>query len=223
MKQSSFSEDSMALNAAASHAPKGTWSDSLAEKKYPSNDIGQANVLEESDTTGGTIVIESKPSMGSITLDGRPLEVTTPYTIKHLAPGRHGIRVAKDSLNAFALVTVKEHKTINVSVRLKKEVVAKTPPVAQKKGHALAWSLSISSVALFACSAVSYYFALADQNKAQDAKNFLDESQVPGSVYEETLAKNKQNSDAARKEMGISEILAGIGALDLGLGVVFFF
>jgi PEGA domain len=223
MKQSTFSEDSLALNAAASPAQKGTWSDSLAEKEYPSNNIGQANVLEKSDSTGGTIVIESKPSIASITLDGRPLQVTTPYTIKHLAPGRHGIRLTKDSLNAFTLVTVKEHKIISVSVRLKKEVVPKTPPVAQKKGHGLAWSLSLSSVALFACGAVSYYFALADQNKAQDAKNFLDESLVPGNAYEENLAKNKQKSDAARKEVGISEILAGVGILDLGLGVVFFF
>ena len=151
------------------------------------------------------------------------METTTPCTLKHLASGKHGIRVTKDSLYAFAIVTVKGHKTIDVSLHLKKEPVANAHSTAKQKKHTLAWSLCLSSVVLLAGSAASYYFALDDQKKAQEAKNFLDNSLVPGKSYEENLEINKQKSDAARFEKNISEILLGVGAFDLGLGVVFFF
>jgi PEGA domain. len=223
--KSTFIEDSLALNAAASHGQPETRPDSLAGVKSSLDNISQTAVSEKSDSNGGTIVIETKPSFALITLDGKPLEIATPYTIKHLAPGRHGIRVTKDSLSAFTLVTVKKQKTINVNVRLKKEAVVKTlsSTDVKKKGHALAWSLCMSSVVLLASSAASYYFAFEDQKRAQEAKDILDNSSVHGSVYEEQLEINTQKSNAARLETNFSEVLLGAGILDLGLGIVFFF
>jgi hypothetical protein len=223
-KKSTFIEDSLALNALASHVQKETRPDSSMEKKALADHAVLVNVREKSDSTGGAISISSKPSSASIILDGKPLEAaTTPYTIKHLASGRHGIRVAKDSLYAFTIVTVKEYKTITINLRLKKEPVVNAPSPVKRKNHALAWSLCMSSVVLFAGSAASYYFALDDQKKALEAKNLLENSLVPGKNYEENLEINKQKSDAARLKISISEILLGVGAIDLGLGIVFFF
>jgi hypothetical protein len=221
-KKSTFVEDSLALNALVSNSEMEPRPDSSAEKKSAVKGI-QTNIQEKSDSDGGTVVIDTKPSLASITLDGKPTEATTPFTFKHLASGKHGIKVIKDSLYAFTVVTVKEHKTANVILHLKKPAVEKAAPAEKKKNHALAWSLCLSSVVILAGSAASYFFALDDQKKALDAKDFLDKSLVPGPSYQENLEINKQKSDAARLETNISSILLGIGALDLGLGIVFFF
>jgi PEGA domain len=222
-KKSTFVEDSVALNALAAYAEKESRPDSSAGKKTSADSIGQTNIQGKSDIAGGTIVLSTKPSLASITLDGNSMEETTPFTLKHVAPGRHSLRVAKDSLSAFTVITVKEHKTANISLRLKKEGVEKTPVPVKRKNHTLAWSLCLSSAVLLAGSAASYYVALDDQKKALDAKDFLDKSLVPGKSYEQNLEINRQKSDDARSKIRISDILLGIGALDLGLGVVFFF
>ena len=222
-KKTTFSQDSIALDALAARTEKEPRPDSSAGIKFPSDDIAPTFSKEKTDSTGGAIIVNTKPSLASIILDGKPIEATTPYTISHLAPGKHGIKVIKDSLYAFTVVTVKEHKTANVTLHLKKPAIEKAAPAEKKKNHALAWSLCLSSVVILAGSAASYYFALDDQKKALDARDFLDKSLVPGPNYQENLEINKQKSDAARLETNISSILLGIGALDLGLGIVFFF
>jgi len=79
-------------------------------------------------------------------------------------------------------------------------------------------------VVILAGSAASYFFALDDQKKALDAKDFLDKSLVPGPSYQENLEINKQKSDAARLETNISFNPAWVlERSDLGLGIVFFF
>jgi hypothetical protein len=222
-KKSTFVEDSLALNALASHAQKETRPDSSMGKKASADNSVPANSPEKSNPTGGTIIISSKPSLASIILDGNPLESTTPCTVKNLTSGKHGVRVSKDSLNAFTIVTVKEHKTVNVSLHLTKEAAVKTSSPAKKKNRTLAWSLCLSSVVLLAGGASSYFIALDDQKKALEARDFLEKSQVLGKSVDENLKLNEQKSDDARHKFIISDILLGVGALDLGLGVVFFF
>jgi hypothetical protein len=213
-----YQDDSAAMNMMFSDNPSLTWPDTVTLPKSSTLKAGA-----KSDTATGSLYVETKPGLAQLYLDGKFIEGTTPITIHGVAPGKHGVRTIKDSLSAFSLVTVAPKKTAKVSLKLKKEKEAHVAASAVKKSHGLAWSFCISSAALLIGSAASYYLALDDQTKAQDAKDLLSKSQVAGSVYNQNLSINKTKSDDAALKVKISDVLLGAGVLGLGLGVVFFF
>jgi hypothetical protein len=213
-----YQDDSSAMSLMFSDNPSVSRPDTVTIKKS-----GDTAPGAKADTATGSLYVETKPGLAQLYLDGKFIEGTTPITIRGVAPGKHGVRIFKDSLRAFSLVTVNPEKTTKVTLKLKKEKEAKASQPAVKKSHGLAWSFCLSSAALFVGSAATYYLALDDQDKAQAAKDQLSKSQVAGSVYNQNLSINKTKSDDASTKVKISDILLGAGVLGLGLGVVFFF
>jgi flagellar basal body-associated protein FliL len=106
---------------------------------------------------------------------------------------------------------------------VKKLKTEKTGGQAKKKSHGFAISLCFLSVAALAGSGASYYFALDDQKKSENAKTSLGNAYVLGKTASGLIETNQRQNDSAKKKAKIAQILLGAGAVLLGAGIIFYF
>jgi hypothetical protein len=78
-------------------------------------------------------------------------------------------------------------------------------------------------VAALAGSGASYYFALDDQKKSENAKTSLGNAYVLGKTASGLIETNQRQNDSAKKKAKIAQILLGAGAVLLGAGIIFYF
>jgi hypothetical protein len=64
---------------------------------------------------------------------------------------------------------------------------------------------------------------LDDHNKAQDSKTELQQATVNGGPARALLETNKREHDQAQQRKTMAQILLGVGAACLGIGIVLYF
>ena len=174
---------------------------------------------ENGDTAKETgLSIETKPSRALIEIDGKPIEGATPLVVRHLAAGKHTLRVHSGPLGNSMNVTLVPGKIGEVKLQLDKEQSGSV-----KKKHTVAFSLCMLSVAALAGSGASYYLFTDDRKKSEEAYESLQNASVLGTPSSNLLDVNKSKNGGAADKLKISQLLLGVAAAFLGVGIVLYF
>jgi hypothetical protein len=115
-------------------------------------------------------------------------------------------------------------KNTTASFTLEKSLEAAGPAKrSPHPGRGAGMGLTVLSLAAFAGGGALYFMSLDDRKSAGADKRFLDQSAVPGPVFNAKVKENKQLTREADAKSVLAAGLAGIGAAGICIGIVLLF